>query len=120
MKKLILAAAALLMVPHAAWAQDAPVVDYLFLAECAASYSVKAEESAGKIPAEYTDIYFQAASSFHEKAVSGGGEEMNQVYKNKVAELRGVAANDTLGKQSKRALEKQCTAAATENGIRIK
>lgn len=118
MKKLILAAAALLMVPQAASAQATQPVDYNFLAECAAAYSVKAEETMGKVPADYTDNYYQVAATFYEKAVGGGGNEMKVVYKQKLDEFKN--AFDTVTKQYKRAVEKQCAAAAPDFGIRIK
>ncbi len=118
MKKLILAAAALLMVPQAASAQTAAQpVDYVFLAECAAVYSVKAEETMGKLPPDYTDNYYQVAATFYEKAVGGGGNEMKGIYKQKLGEFKN--ASDTVAKQYKRALEKQCAVAAPDHGIKV-
>lgn len=119
MKKLILAAAALLIVPQAVSAQaGAQPVDYVFLTECAAVYSIKAEETMGKLPSDYTDNYYLVAASFYEKAVGGGGNEMKGIYKQKLDEFKN--ASDTVTKQYKRAVEKQCTAAAPDHGIKIK
>lgn len=116
MKKLILAAAALVMVPQASWAQGAAPVDYTFLAECAAVYSVKAEETAGKLPPDYTENFYQVAATFYDKAM-GGGNDMKIIYKQKLGEFKN--ASDTVTKQYKRALEKQCAAAAPDHDIKI-
>lgn len=121
MQKTLLVVAALLatfqIVPVRAAAQQ--YVDYTFLAECAAIYSVKAEETMGKVPPDYTDNYYSVAAAFYEKAV-GGGEDMKAVYKSKISEFKNAAANDAVTKQYKRALEKQCAAVAPDHGIRIK
>ncbi len=94
--------------------------DIDFLAECAAIFSVKAVEKQGKVHPETLDSYYAAAADFYEKATNKGGPEMKKTYEAKMDELNNLSPNDAVGNQSKKALEKQCRAAAPDLGIKLK
>ncbi|MCB1592995.1 MAG: hypothetical protein KDI90_11155 [Alphaproteobacteria bacterium] len=122
MKKLFLGAAvlALALPGFTGRAVAQSVVDYPFLAECAAVFSAKAVETQGDIPPDYTENYYEVAAKFYQYALRGGGDGMKALYNDKLSEFKNTPNNDAVGKQYKRALEKQCRGIAPDFDIRFK